>query len=347
MADTVIEVRDLTRIYRLGDIELRALDGVSLRIKRGEFIAIMGSSGSGKSTLMNVLGCLDRPTSGRYTFEGVDIAGLSEAELARIRSERIGFVFQNFNLLARTSAIENVALPLFYATSGPARRSQRLARAQRVLQLLGLEERTQNSPNQLSGGQQQSVAIARTLINEPSLLLADEPTGNLDSRTSHEIMATLRSLNREQGVTIVVVTHESDIAAYADRKVTMRDGHILSDQRNRAMLSEQIREVTADIAFHREETDGAASAPGQFWAFALMVMTAAAQAIGRNKLRSALTVLGVFIGVAALIAMVAVGEGAHEAVKKQIESLGRRIRLGSPLSLNRPRTRSSAKAWRG
>jgi macrolide transport system ATP-binding/permease protein len=322
MADIVIEVRDLIRTYRLGDAEVHALDGLSLVIERGEFVAIMGSSGSGKSTLMNVLGCLDGPTSGQYIFEGVDVAGLSEPELARIRSERIGFVFQNFNLLARTSAIENVALPLFYAASGPARQSQRLARARQVLKLLGLGERERNNPSQLSGGQQQRVAIARALINEPSVLLADEPTGNLDSHTSHEIMATLRSLNREEGVTIVVVTHESDIAAYADRKITMRDGHILSDQRNRAAPCEQQQGVTSGVPFDRDKAGDADSATGPLWAFTMMIIAAAAQAIGRNKLRSALTMLGVFIGVAALIAMVAVGEGANEAVKKQIESLG-------------------------
>jgi len=260
---------------------------------------------------MNVLGCLDRPTSGQYIFESVDVAGLEEPELARIRSERIGFVFQNFNLLARTSAIENVALPLFYAASGPPRRSRRLTRAHQVLELLGLGEREQNSPSQLSGGQQQRVAIARALINEPSVLLADEPTGNLDSHTSHEIMATLRALNREQGVTIVVVTHESDIASYADRKITMRDGRILSDQRNLATLSEPWQRPTASVLPLRHKAIGADSAPGPLWAFTMMIITAAAQAIGRNKLRSALTVLGVFIGVAALIAMVAVGEGAN------------------------------------
>ena len=320
MADTVIEVRDLTRIYRLGDVQVHALDGVRLVIKRGEFVAIMGSSGSGKSTLMNVLGCLDRQTSGTYIFEGLDVAFLGEPELARIRSERLGFVFQNFNLLARTSAIENVALPLFYAASGPARRFRRLTRARQVLELVGLRERERNRPSQLSGGQQQRVAIARALINGPSVLLADEPTGNLDSHTSHEIMATLRSLNREHGVTIVMVTHESDIAAYADRKVTMLDGRILSDQTNRVTLSEQLERPTDSVLFRKNKAAG--SATGSLWAFTMMIIAAAAQAIGRNKLRSALTMLGVFIGVAALIAMVAVGEGANEAVRKQIESLG-------------------------
>ena len=232
MADTVIEVSDLTRSYHVGDTDVHALDGVNLSIACGEFVAIMGSSGSGKSTLMAVLGCLDRPSSGRYLFDGTDVAQLSEPELARIRSERIGFVFQSFNLLARTSALENVALPLFYAEGASARGAERVQRSRSALALLGLADREANTPAQLSGGQQQRVAIARALINAPSLVLADEPTGNLDTRTSHEIMETLVRLNREQGVTIVVVTHERDIADYAQRVVTMRDGRIVSDQPN-------------------------------------------------------------------------------------------------------------------
>ena len=215
MAETVIKVEDATRTYHVGDVDVHALRGVSLTIERGEFVAIMGSSGSGKSTLMAILGCLDRPSSGHYYFEGIDVAGLSESDLARIRSERLGFVFQSFNLLARTSASENVALPLFYSATGPSSGSIRLERARAALRLLGLGDRERNTPGQLSGGQQQRVAIARALINSPSVLLADEPTGNLDTRTSHEIMETLQSLNREQGVTIVVITHEQDIAAYA------------------------------------------------------------------------------------------------------------------------------------
>jgi macrolide transport system ATP-binding/permease protein len=329
LADIVIEVCDLVRIYRIGDGELRALDGIDLTIQRGEFVAVMGSSGSGKSTLMNVLGCLDRPTNGQYIFEGVDVAGLTEAELARIRSERIGFVFQNFNLLARTSAVENVALPLFYASSGPAGRAQRLGRAGQILEFVGLGDRERNTPNQLSGGQQQRVAIARALVNTPSVLLADEPTGNLDSITSHEIMATLRALNRDQGVTIVLVTHEADIAAYADRTVTMRDGQILSDQPNRAGPTGQPRGVTSREMILRD-TVRATSPSGSIWALTTMIIAAAAQAIGRNRLRSALTMLGVFVGVAALIAMVAVGQGANEAVKKQIEILGTNMLIVLP-----------------
>lgn len=323
MSDIIIDIQRLTRVYRLDGVEVRALNGVSIQIERGEFVSIMGSSGSGKSTLMHVLGCLDRPTSGRYVFEGVDTAELPDRELARIRSSRIGFVFQSFNLLARTSAIENVALPLFYSAAGPARRAIRFARARDALHFVGLAGKERNSPSQLSGGQQQRVAIARALISDPGLLLADEPTGNLDTRTSHEIMAMLRSLNRDHGMTIVVVTHEPDIAAFTDRIVTMRDGCILSDERRRQSQPRQSPSATS-------LSPGITSAPASpslqaarpLLGFAAMILTAAAQALGRNKMRSALTMLGVFIGVAALIAMVAVGQGANEAVRKQIETLG-------------------------
>ncbi len=323
----VIKVENVTRTFVVGDVTVEALRGVSLTVQSGEFVAIMGSSGSGKSTLMNILGCLDQPTSGRYFLEGVDVAGLSEPDLARIRSERLGFVFQSFNLLPRTSAIENVALPLYYAASGPKRRAERFERARAALRLLGLGDREYNTPSQLSGGQQQRVAIARALINSPSLLLADEPTGNLDTRTSHEIMETLRSFNREQGLTIVLVTHEADVAAYADRIVIMRDGKIVSDERvtNPAAPATAAEAAEAESVFHPPGPSAATPGTGGFLAFALMILAAAAQAIGRNKMRSALTMLGVFIGVAALIVMVAVGNGASEAVRKQIESLGTNV----------------------
>jgi macrolide transport system ATP-binding/permease protein len=328
MPEPVIRIENVTRTYHVGDVDIHALRGVSFIVERGEFVAIMGSSGSGKSTLMSILGCLDRPTSGLYYFEGVDVAHLSEPDLARLRSERLGFVFQSFNLLPRTSAIENVALPLFYAASASSQRAARLERARAALSLLGLGDRARNTPGQLSGGQQQRVALARALINTPSLLLADEPTGNLDSRTSHEIMETLQSLNREQGVTIIVVTHEVDIAAYADRTVTMRDGQIISDQRASKPVPPS-RKATAEPARAglsplrpRAAPSVAPGLPSSFWSFGLMITAAAIQALSRNKMRSALTMLGVFIGVAALIAMVAVGQGANEAVRKQIESLG-------------------------
>ena len=192
MVEPIIRVSNVTRTYHVGDVDVHALRGVNLVVEPGEFIAIMGSSGSGKSTLMSLLGCLDRPSSGEYYLEGVNVARLTEPELARIRSERLGFVFQSFNLLARTSAIENVALPLFYAAAGTSSRTERTDRARAALKLLGLADRERNTPGQLSGGQQQRVAIARALINNPILLLADEPTGNLDTRNSHEIMETLR-----------------------------------------------------------------------------------------------------------------------------------------------------------
>jgi macrolide transport system ATP-binding/permease protein len=331
MAEPIIKLEHITRTYHVGSVDVHALCDVSLTIEAGEFVTIMGHSGSGKSTLMAVLGCLDRPTSGRYFFEGVDVAGLSEPERARLRSERLGFVFQSFNLLARTSALENVALPLFYAASGPASASSRTDRARSALRLLGLGDRERNTPGQLSGGQQQRVAIARALINRPALLLADEPTGNLDTRTSHEIMETLTRLNREQGVTIVVVTHEADIAAYADRVLTMRDGEVISDKRNPKPAKTAAPTAEA-VPFLRRQCTAAGSVPrnNAFWAFGLMIMAAAVQAIRRNMMRSALTMLGVFIGVAALIAMVAVGQGANEAVRKQIERLGTNLVVVQP-----------------
>ncbi len=334
-APPVIKVEDVARTFVVGDVKVEALRGISLTVQPGEFIAIMGSSGSGKSTLMNILGCLDQPTSGHYLLEGVDVAALREPDLARIRSERLGFVFQSFNLLARTSALENVGLPLYYAAAGPKRRAVRTERARAALQLLGLGDRERNTPGQLSGGQQQRVAIARALINAPSLLLADEPTGNLDTRTSHEIMETLRSLNREQGVTIVLVTHEADIAAYADRVVTMRDGVIVADERvSKPAAAAAADELKRAAFFRAPEPPGLTLPTSGFLAFALMILAAAAQAIGRNKMRSALTMLGVFIGVAALIVMVAVGNGASDAVRKQIESLGTNVVVILPGALS-------------
>ena len=333
-AQPVIRVENVTRTFVVGDVKVEALGGINLTVRSGEFVAVMGSSGSGKSTLMNILGCLDQPTSGRYFFQGVNVAALHEPDLARIRSERIGFVFQSFNLLARTNALENVSLPLYYAAAGPKGRAERIARAREALKLLGLADRERNTPGQLSGGQQQRVAIARALINTPSLLLADEPTGNLDTRTSHEIMETLRSLNRKQGVTIILVTHEVDIAAYADRVVTMRDGLVVSDERAAGLVGPAVVVKPQRAPF---EQAGGVSAPilptGGFLAFALMILAAAAQAIGRNWMRSALTMLGVFIGVAALIVMVAVGNGASEAVRKQIESLGTNVVVVLPGAL--------------
>src|SRR5207237_498198 len=223
----IVSLIDVGKTYRTGEMEVLAVRGVSLEIKRGEFVALMGASGSGKSTLMNILGCLDRPTTGHYLLDGADVSGLDRDQLADIRYRKIGFVFQNFNLLPRTSARENVELPLVYSAQRLTNAELR-ERADRVLSSVGLAGREDHHPSQLSGGQQQRVAIARALINDPEMLLADEPTGNLDSRTSVEIMAIFQQLN-ERGITIVMVTHEQDIAAYAQRNVIMRDGVILDD----------------------------------------------------------------------------------------------------------------------
>lgn len=223
----VIKVENLHKVYEMGETKVHALRGVSLAIQRGEFVAIMGASGSGKSTFMNMLGCLDKPTDGKYVLEGTNVADLSRIELARVRNERVGFVFQGFNLLSRTTAVENVELPLIYSGM---RTKERHRRSREALNRVGLGDRSHHIPSQLSGGQQQRVAIARSLVNSPSILLADEPTGNLDSRTSVEIMQVFQELNEKENLTIILVTHEPDIAAYARRVITFRDGRVIKDE---------------------------------------------------------------------------------------------------------------------
>jgi len=227
-APPLIEVREVTKVYQTGDVEVRALAGVSLEIHSGEFVAIMGSSGSGKSTLMNILGCLDRPTQGTYLLAGRQVSKMDKDELAETRNEVLGFVFQSFNLLARTTALENVELPLVYRGVG---RKERHARGLRALERVGLEKRLDHTPAQLSGGQQQRVAIARALVGEPKVILADEPTGNLDSKTSVEVMGLFQELGRA-GITVVLVTHEPDIAEFASRVIVVKDGLIQSDERH-------------------------------------------------------------------------------------------------------------------
>jgi macrolide transport system ATP-binding/permease protein len=312
-AAPVIELIDLWKTYVLGEVEVNALRGVSLSIERGEFVAVMGASGSGKSTLMNIIGCLDRPTRGRYLLENEDVAALAQEDLAAIRSRRIGFVFQSFNLLARTSALENVELPLFYS----AWNHQGEHRAEELLGLVGLAGRERNHPNQLSGGQQQRVAIARALINQPSIVLADEPTGNLDSTSSTEIMEIITRLNRDQGITVILVTHDPDVGAYADRTISFRDGQVISDVRK------PDAPVHSDApAVHEDASADITSSADEALTFAAMAVSAAAKALRRNKMRAVLTMLGIFIGVAAVIAMVAVGDGARASVQAQLESLG-------------------------
>ena len=224
----VISVKNLVKTYVVGEVEVKALRGVNLEVQRGDFLAVTGPSGSGKSTFMHIVGCLDRPTSGQYFLDGEDVSRMSKDQLAAIRNRKIGFVFQGFNLLSRTTALDNVELPLLYGGSG-LKASQRHKRAMDVLKAVGLGDRADHHPNQLSGGQQQRVAIARALINNPSIVLADEPTGNLDTRTSIEVMDIFQRLNRERGITVILITHEHDIAEYGTRIVTFRDGQVVKD----------------------------------------------------------------------------------------------------------------------
>ncbi len=256
---TVIQLEDVHKTYRTGEVDVHAVRGVSLEVNRGEFVAILGASGSGKSTLMNILGCLDRPTRGRYRLDGTDVSQLDRDARADIRNQKIGFVFQGFNLLARTSALENVELPMLYAHNHRDAGSIR-DRALRALETVGLGNRAAHHPSQLSGGQQQRVAIARSLVNQPALLLADEPTGNLDSHSSVELMGVFQQLN-EQGITIVMVTHELDIAAYTKRNVVMRDGQIIRDAAVERRLIAKEELVRLQHEQHSVLEVGAASPP--------------------------------------------------------------------------------------
>jgi putative ABC transport system ATP-binding protein len=243
----VISVRNLIKTYIVGEVEVRALRGVSLDVNPGEFVAITGPSGSGKSTLMHIIGCLDRPTSGHYVLDGQDVSRMSKDQLAEVRNRKIGFVFQGFNLLSRTTALDNVELPLLYR--GGIRTAERHRRALDALNAVGLGQRSDHHPNQLSGGQQQRVAIARALITQPSILLADEPTGNLDTRTSIEVMGIFQRLNKERGITVLLITHEHDIAEYGTRIISCRDGHIVSDKpvEHRRSADEELKALPEEV----------------------------------------------------------------------------------------------------
>ena len=336
-ARPLIELSDIHKIYSTGDVVVPALQGVSLTVNEGEFIAIMGASGSGKSTLMNIIGCLDRPTKGRYILEGRDMSELSRDERADIRNRRIGFVFQGFNLLPRTSAIENVELPLLYAGIETLERRRR---AIEVIEAVGLAGREESKPNQLSGGQQQRVAIARALINRPSIILADEPTGNLDSKTSVEIMDVLQKLNRDLSITLIMVTHEHDIAEFAERAIVFRDGRISSDEPIRVRRDAALEMQRLSIVNH-DEKDLSESFLGQSPNIGArrfdemrMILRIAIRALARNKVRSMLTMLGIVIGVAAVIAMVSIGQGATASVQEQIAGVGTNLLFVSAGSQN-------------
>ena len=310
----VILLRGLQKTYATDAGEVHAVRGVDLEVKAGDFVAIMGSSGSGKSTMMNILGCLDQASSGTYLLDGVDTSHLDSDELAELRNRKLGFVFQGFNLLSRTTAAENVELPLIYS-SRRLSPDERAGGAEAELERVGLGERLDHHPNELSGGQQQRVAIARSLVNQPALLLADEPTGNLDSATSEEIMRLFKSLN-EGGITIIMVTHEPDVAAHARRIVVMKDGLIRSDERR---LPEATNRPPAPD-----------KAKGTFFGgiyLALNILSTSGRALLRNKLRTVLTALGIIIGVGAVIAMVAIGRGASAMVENQIRSMGDNLLL--------------------
>ena len=330
----VIETKRVTKIYDSGEVQVEALKGIDLLIRPGEMVAIMGASGSGKSTMMNILGCLDYPSGGDYFLDGIHVNGLDRDQLADIRNQKIGFVFQGFNLLARTTALENVELPLLYSRRPDI--ADPVALAQEALERVGLAERAHHFPNQLSGGQQQRVAIARALVNQPAILLADEPTGNLDTRTSVEIMAMFQELNR-QGITIILVTHEHDIADYcqAHHRVPRRPHH------PRPSRSAAPRRAPGP-GFRQMAGRRPRRAPMK-WKNLIKV---AFQSIVKNKMRTLLTMLGIIIGVAAVIVMVAIGKGAEQRIQNQIASMGTNLIMVFPGSMQQRRRAHGARPGR-
>ena len=320
---SVIELKDITKVYKMGDSEVRALNGVTLKIEPGEFVAIMGASGSGKSTMLQILGLLDIPSSGSYKLFGKEVSTLKEDELASIRSQTLGFIFQMFNLLARTSAVENVSLPLLYADP-----SKPHGDPMQLLKMVGLGERTGHRPNELSGGQQQRVAIARALTNQPRLILADEPTGNLDSKSSEEIIGFLGKLN-ESGITIVLVTHEPDIAAHARRIIVMKDGKVLTDKKNSHSDAKAPKSPVVP------SLKGSASSKQTFsFSQVTAYFRQAMRALLANKVRSILSILGVMIGVGAVIGGQAIGSGAQKSMEAALAALGTNLVTLRPGSLS-------------
>ena len=311
-----IELRDIFKTYHMGEVPAPVLRGISFNISRGDFVALMGASGSGKTTLMNILGCLDRPTSGEYRLEGEDVAGMSANDRALLRNQKIGFVFQTYNLLPRTDAIGNVVMPLTYAANRIPEQEAR-KRAEALLQRVGLGDHMRHDPSQLSGGQQQRVAIARSLINSPDLLFADEPTGNLDSATSEEILQIFEKLNKEDGVTIILVTHDRNVARHAKRIVRIADGTIVRDE-------EATREGEAEpgLSYSKSEPAGVDPGSGGRLPMACRLVRTALNGLQRNVMRAALTALGIIIGVSAVIAMMEIGRGSSTSIRRTIESMG-------------------------
>jgi len=312
----LIELNNICRFYQMGDTELKVLNGITLSIEPGEFVAIVGPSGSGKSTLMQIMGLLDRPTAGTYRLFGKDVSRLSDDDGARLRSKSIGFIFQMFNLLARTSTMDNVMLPMIYSAA-----PNREARAAELLETMGLSDRMDHKPNQLSGGQQQRVAISRALVNQPRLIFADEPTGNLASKQAAEVLEMLQEMNRK-GITVILVTHDDEIAANARRIITIKDGMVLKDETTGPVVT---RPAMDPVSFEPTRRT--------FWTEMDEVrenLSSAVRALGSNKVRSALSVLGITIGVAAVIAMMAIGKGAQKAIEARISSLGSNLLVLQP-----------------
>ena len=312
-----IELRDIYKTYHLGEIDVPVLKGISLKVSHGEFVALMGTSGSGKTTLMNILGCLDRPSSGEFWLDGQDVVALSADDWAQLRNEKIGFVFQTFNLLPRTSAIENVVMPLSY-TAQHLSEAEGRQRAEDLLRRVGLGDRLDHEPSQLSGGQQQRVAIARALINNPSILFADEPTGNLDSKTSEEVLELFRRLNEEEGVTIILVTHDANVARSAKRIITITDGMVEAEEP--PMPAAPGGQVEASPPAGAEIAAKLRS--GLAWLRLQWMVRTALHGLRRNVMRAALTTLGIVIGVAAVIAMMEIGSGSSSAIQATIASMG-------------------------